>query len=325
MTDTSLRSPVPGLAKLRAALPSELVASLDVFEHHLAREQARSAHTVRAYVGDVTTLLEHAMRMGCRTPGAVDLAVMRSWLARQRSSGATRSTLARRASAARCWSALCHARGLRADDPGALLVSPAAQPGLPQVLTAAQASTLLAEPSVPPSSAGKVGALARRDTAMLELLYASGVRVGELCGLDLVDLDEGRRLLRVMGKGSKERAVPFGAPAEAAVRGWLSAAGRARLVCATSGAALFLGARGGRVDPRTVRHVVHARARAAGLPDTGPHGLRHSAATHLLEGGADLRAVQELLGHATLATTQIYTHVSAERLRAIYERAHPRA
>jgi integrase/recombinase XerC len=164
-----------------------------------------------------------------------------------------------------------------------------------------------------------------RDRALLELLYASGARVSEICGLDVGDVDLERHTVRVIGKGDKERVVPIGVPAIHAVRDWL-ANGRPGLVTRASGPALLLGLRGGRLDPRTARRAVHARLRAVpGVPDLGPHGLRHSAATHLLEGGADLRTVQELLGHATLATTQIYTHVSIERLRATYERAHPRA
>jgi integrase/recombinase XerC len=164
-----------------------------------------------------------------------------------------------------------------------------------------------------------------RDRAVLELLYATGIRVSELCGLDVDDVDGDRRVVRVLGKGRKERAVPYGVPAGRALDEWLSR-GRPRWVRPSSGPALVLGARGGRIDPRTVRSVVHGRlGEVPGAPDLGPHGLRHSTATHLLEGGADLRSVQELLGHATLATTQIYTHVSIERLRKSYERAHPRA
>jgi integrase/recombinase XerC len=168
-------------------------------------------------------------------------------------------------------------------------------------------------------------ALHLRDRAILELLYATGIRVGELVGLDIDDVSFGSHVVRVMGKGAKERTVPFGLPAATALQGWLQL-GRGQVVTAGSGPALFLGRRGGRVDPRQVRSAVHQIMRH--LPDTqdvGPHGLRHSAATHLLEGGADLRAVQEMLGHSSLATTQIYTHVSAERLKHSYQQAHPRA
>ncbi len=168
-------------------------------------------------------------------------------------------------------------------------------------------------------------ALGWRDAAIMELLYASALRVSELCGIDIGDIDHDRRTVRVLGKGSKERTVPVGVPAARAVRRWQHA-GRPMLATGRSGHALFLGARGGRLDPRTARRVVHAMiAAVSAAPDTSPHGLRHSAATHLLEGGADLRSVQEFLGHASLASTQIYTHVSAERLLAAYRQAHPRA
>jgi integrase/recombinase XerC len=164
-----------------------------------------------------------------------------------------------------------------------------------------------------------------RDAVVLELLYASGIRVSELVGLDVDDVDRGRRLLRVLGKGRKERSVPYGVPAEAALDAWLTR-GRPALATPHSGPALLLGVRGGRLDAREARRIVHAAVAAApGAPDVGPHGLRHSAATHVLEGGADLRSVQELLGHASLATTQIYTHVTVERLRAVHAQAHPRA
>jgi integrase/recombinase XerC len=163
-----------------------------------------------------------------------------------------------------------------------------------------------------------------RDLAIMELLYATGIRVGELCALDLDEVDRSRRVVRVFGKGRKERSVPYGVPAAAALDTWLQTA-RPKLVQPGSGPALFLGARGGRIDQRTVRRLVHARIDAVDAPDLSPHGLRHTAATHLLEGGADLRSVQEMLGHSSLATTQIYTHVSAERLRRAYEQAHPRA
>ncbi|MCL3778561.1 tyrosine-type recombinase/integrase, partial [Actinomyces sp. AC-20-1] len=173
------------------------------------------------------------------------------------------------------------------------------------------------------AEAARALATALRDAALLEMLYATGVRVSELCGLDLTDVDRRERTVKVLGKGGKERVVPYGAPADRALAQWLDH--RRVLVSPRSGSALFLGVRGGRVDPRAVRELVHRTAAAAGVPDLGPHGLRHSAATHVLSGGADLRSVQELLGHSSLATTQRYTHVTPERLRAVYEQAFPRA
>ncbi len=187
------------------------------------------------------------------------------------------------------------------------------------MLRAEEAVALVEQPS------DDEGPLGLRDGLVLELLYATGIRVGELVGLDVDDVDRGRRLVRVIGKGDKERTVPYGAPAERSLDRWLRG-GRPALVTPGSGPALFLGIKGRRIDPRTVRRLVHQHLAALpGVPDLGPHGLRHTAATHLLEGGADLRSVQEILGHASLATTQIYTHVSVERLRAVYQQAHPRA
>jgi integrase/recombinase XerC len=179
--------------------------------------------------------------------------------------------------------------------------------------------------SVPSAGRGPEQELALRDAAIMELLYATGIRVSELCGLDVDDLDEGRNTVRVLGKGARERTVPVGLPAMRAVAAW-KRTGRPRLAVPGSGPALFLGARGRRLDPRTARRVVHTwLAAVPGVPESGPHGLRHAAATHLLEGGADLRSVQEMLGHASLSSTQIYTHVSVERLTAAYQQAHPRA
>lgn len=292
------------------------------FLRHLRSERGLSEHSVRAYRGDVLTLLEHARRMGRAGVEDLDLGVLRSWLAGQATRGMARSTLARRAAAARAFTAWAHRQGRLAADPGTLLATPRTGRSLPGVLRQDEAGALLDVAGLAADDESPTGL---RDLAVLEVLYASGIRVGELCGLDVDDVDRGRRVLRVLGKGSKERTVPVGAPALRAVDRWL-ADGRVALVTPTSGPALFLGARGRRVDPRTVRRSVHALlAHVPGAPDLGPHGLRHSAATHLLEGGADLRSVQELLGHATLATTQIYTHVSVERLKATYDQAHPRA
>jgi integrase/recombinase XerC len=167
--------------------------------------------------------------------------------------------------------------------------------------------------------------VAMRDRVIVELLYATGIRVSELSGLDIDDLDLDRRVARVIGKGDKERTVPFGVPALRATKDWL-ADGRPHLVTEKSPPALLIGVRGGRLLPSSIRRIVHEALQAVpGAPDLGPHGLRHTAATHLLEGGADLRSVQELLGHATLATTQLYTHVTVERLRAVHDQAHPRS
>jgi integrase/recombinase XerC len=299
-------------------LPPLLEDALSGFARHLELERGRSPHTIRAYTGDVASLLEHAARLRVTDLSGLDLQVLRSWLARQRSTGAARTTLARRGSSARVFTAWAHRRGLLPADPGALLATPKGLRPLPDVLAEDESARLLdAIVGQAPEDL--------RDRLALELLYATGIRVGELCGLDLDDVDTSRRVVRVLGKGNRERTVPYGNPAGRALERWLGA-GRPVWVTPRSGPALLLGARGGRVDPRTVRSVVHRRlADVPGAPDLGPHGLRHSAATHLLEGGADLRSVQELLGHATLATTQIYTHVSVERLRTSYERAHPRA
>ncbi|MEU7901960.1 tyrosine recombinase XerC [Actinoplanes sp. NPDC049118] len=289
--------------------------AVDDFGLHLARVDNRSAHTVRAYVGDVVSLLDHAAGLGCAAPADLDIGVLRGWLAQRMAEGAARTSQARRAAAARTFTAWAHRSGLAPADVGAPLSSPRAHRDLPSVLRADQAADLVVTTTDPH---------AVRDRAVLELLYATGVRVSELCGLDVADLDEGRRVVRVFGKGAKERVVPYGIPAQRALDEWLLR-GRPALAHAGSDDALFLGARGGRLQQTVVRRIVAAAAQASGLPHTSPHDLRHSAATHLLDGGADLRAVQDLLGHASLSSTQIYTHVSTERLRAAFKQAHPRA
>ncbi|MDX6286879.1 MAG: integrase/recombinase XerC [Frankiales bacterium] len=311
-------------------LPPAFAALVDEFARHLRSERGLSVHTVRAYTGDVAGLLDHAVRLGVDDLAGLDIGVLRSWLARLRTTGRARATLSRRAAAARVFTAWAVRRGLLANDPGRHLV--AAQTGrtLPAILKQPDAAAVLdglaeeAEAARTHSDDAEGTAIALRDRAILELLYATGIRVSELVGLDLDDIDRERRVVRVLGKGGKERTVPVGLPAVDGLDAWCDA-GRRVLAGPAAGSALFVGARGGRIDPRTVRRVVHARLQAGGVTDLGPHGLRHSAATHLLEGGADLRTVQELLGHASLATTQIYTHVSVERLRETYERAHPRA
>jgi integrase/recombinase XerC len=328
-------------------------AAVDDFARHLAAERNRSANTVRAYVADVVSLLDHVTRMGGSAPEDLDLTVLRSWLARLRTTGAARTSLARRAASARTFSGWAYRAGLLPSDVGQRLASPKPHRELPNVLRPDQAAALLGQPAPPerPANAtnpaastnnavatnvtnatntdaatnpANTDAAALRDHLVLELLYATGIRVAELCGLDLDDVDRGRRVVRVFGKGAKERSVPYGLPAERALDTWLRH-GRPVLVNEHSARALLLGAKGARLNPTVARRIVATYSRAAGLPRTTPHALRHAAATHLLEGGADLRAVQELLGHASLSSTQIYTHVSIERLRQAYRQAHPRA
>jgi integrase/recombinase XerC len=353
-----------------------MAVALTAFGRHLSSERGLSPHTVRAYLGDISALLAFAAQDGCAEVADLDISVLRGWLGSQHRAGQARASIARKAASARAFTAFAHRRGLLAADAGAQLASPKVHRRLPEVLAREQMAAVLADGagsarprgaelgSAGPGGAGPGGAgpggaepggsgrrrygdgtaladaLALRDTAIMELLYATGIRVSELCGLDSGDLDTSRRTVRVLGKGSKERVVPVGIPAVRAVLAWLdegrpvvlSEADRSRMHSrsgtggAAAGNALFLGAKAGRVGPRTVRRVVHDRIAAAGsVPDTGPHGLRHTAATHLLEGGADLRSVQEMLGHASLATTQLYTHVSIDRLISVYHQAHPRA
>ena len=360
-------SPGTGASPEPAALPAALDAALDAFRHHIEAERGLSPHTVRAYLGDVAALLGHAAAAGATGPADLGVGTLRAWLAEQHGRGQARASLARRAAAARAFTAFAHSRGLMPADPGPLLGMPRIPRRLPEVLRQDQVAAVLAAaaaatpggpltttpggppaatpggppvPGGPPAPGDPTGhdgapgpslpsgldaALALRDAAIVELLYATGIRVSELCGLDLGDLDEGRRTVRVLGKGSRERTVPAGIPAVKAVAAW-ARSGRPVVVTPRSGHALFLGARGRRLDPRTARRVVHASLAAVpGTPDSGPHGLRHAAATHLLEGGADLRSVQEILGHSSLTSTQIYTHVSIERLQSAYRQAHPRA
>ncbi|MFK5634784.1 tyrosine recombinase XerC [Ornithinimicrobium sp. LYQ103] len=300
-------------------VPEDLLAA---FEEHLVIEKGRSVHTARAYLGDVRALAGHLALSGVGTLADVRLADLRSWLGAQGSGGAARSTVSRRAAAARTFFRWATRTGHVASDPSLRLVAPGRDKHLPAVLRQDQAGTLMSLAAVASDDADPVHV---RNRAMLELLYASGMRVGELTGLDVDDVDLDARTARVLGKGNKQRVVPFGEPAADALVSWRDTA-RPLLATPDSGPALFLGRRGRRVDQRQVRSALHALlSHLPDTPDMAPHGLRHSAATHLLEGGADLRTVQELLGHSSLATTQIYTHVSVERLRTAYQQAHPRA
>lgn len=304
-------------------MSESFLAVLADYERHLTAERDLAAHTVRAYLTDIADLLTHATRLGCEVLDDIDLRALRSWLASQQARGRSRTTLARRATAARVFTAWAFRSGRMAADTGSLLASPKAHRTLPAALSQGQMRQLL---DVLATHASEDDPVALRDVAIIELLYATGIRVGELTAIDIDDIDGERRVVRVFGKGRKERTVPFGQPAERALEYWQRRGRPSLCVPGHSGAALFLGRRGGRIDQRAVRSLVHARLdEVPGAPDLGPHGLRHTAATHLLEGGADLRSVQELLGHASLATTQIYTHVTADRLRRAYQQAHPRA
>jgi len=246
---------------------------------------------------------------------------IRSWLANLQSTGIARATLTRRIVSIRAFTNWAAANGWLTSDLGANLAIPKPHRVLPEVLNVDEAATVIKSLEV--RVAEEPTALNYRDLAILEVLYGSGIRVSELCGLDLGDIDNSRNTLNVIGKASKQRVVPLGIPAMTALSHYLKN-GRGGFINQLSQSAVFLGSRGKRIDQRTLRQIVYEAMKAVGA-SMGPHGLRHSAATHLLEGGADLRTVQEILGHASLATTQIYTHVSPERLQSAYKQAHPRA
>ncbi|WP_052207614.1 tyrosine recombinase XerC [Sinomonas humi] len=302
-------------------LPLGLREPLEGFLRHLALGRGRSEHTVRAYEGDLASMLQSAQRDGALELVDIDLATLRRWLGRQSEAKLARATLARRTAAVRSFMAWAVREGMIEVDPSLRLASPKRQSALPDVLHQEQTRRLLDGLA---QAAGHGDPVAVRDWALAELLYATGIRVSELVGLDIDDADLHARTVRVLGKGNKQRTVPFGAPAANAVVRWLGA--RSALVTQDSGSALFLGRRGGRLGQRQARETVDAALKSLGdTAASGPHALRHTAATHLLDGGADLRSVQELLGHSSLATTQLYTHVSVERLRSSYLQAHPRA
>ncbi|WP_314473527.1 tyrosine recombinase XerC [uncultured Microbacterium sp.] len=299
----------------------DLATAVDEFADHLERVRRLSPATVKAYRSDLRDLDASA---GGVPLEAVDLEVLRDWLWRATQRGDARSTLARRAATARSFFSWAQERALIAHNPSLRLVAPKKGRTLPTVASRDAMSALL---DTLRAAAEEGDALALRDHAILELLYGSGIRVSELCGLDIDDLDLDRGTARVLGKGAKERVVPYGSPARDALTAYLTR-GRPVLVARsrTFTAAVILGSRGARVGPRTVYELVARElAPIVGTETIGPHALRHTAATHLLDGGADLRAVQEILGHASLGTTQIYTHVSTERLTATYRLAHPRA
>lgn len=304
-----------------STLPRALTTALAEFELHLDVQRGLSPHTVRAYTGDVRSLLVRAVETGVRGLDDVDIAVLRDWLADLSDRDLARTTTARRGAAARAFFAWTTSTGRTTHNAALRLASPKVARHLPTVL-AVDAATHLMETARQAAADGDPARL--REWVAVEVLYASGVRVAELVGIDIDDVDQGERTLRVLGKGDKERVVPYGVPAGRALRRWLES-GRPALVGPDSGPALLLGDRGRRWGQRQARETVHRLAALAGVDDVTPHDLRHSAATHLLQGGSDLRTVQEVLGHATLSTTQRYTHVSADRLRSSFEQAFPRA
>lgn len=299
-------------------LPPGWQAVLEEYAAHLDAERGLSTHTVRAYLTDLRELARHA-DVG---PGRITLSRLRGWLAAMGDDGAATSTVQRRVASARGFFAWATAEGLLTENPAARLQAPKKQRRLPKVPSSpAVAETMNA-------AAARAGEdddpVAIRDLALVELLYSSGLRVSEACALALGDVDRERRSITVLGKGGKQRTVPLGGPALAAIDRWLAV--RPQFVTAKSPGTVFLGVQGGPLDPRVVRRVVHAATAAAGAQaEVGPHGLRHAMATHLIEGGADLRSVQEMLGHSSVATTQLYTHVTSERLRQAFKDAHPRA
>ena len=293
------------------------------FTRHLEVERSLSVHTIRAYLGDLESLLTHLETIGVADISQLELVHLRSWLANQQIKGGARTTLSRRAVSVRLFTKWAVKNKYLAKDVAATLATPKGHRTLPEVLDIADAKTAM--DSLATRAFEEETPISLRDVAMVELLYATGARVAELCGLDVSDIDYDRQTIRVLGKGNKERTIPLGNPAMKALNVWINE-GRDSIKNSLSANAVFLGARGKRIDQRTVRTVVYNALQAIeGIERMGPHALRHSAATHLLEGGADLRTVQEILGHASLATTQIYTHVSTERLQNAFKQAHPRA
>lgn len=289
---------------------SQLSEAIEDFGEHLLLVEGKSPATVRSYLSDLRDLSATRTRFADFT-----LAGLRTWLAGAVADGKSRATLARRTAAVRAFSNWAVRQGYLESDVAKRLVTPKFGRHLPTVLNQSEAASVVSQPA----STSEEEFL--RDRAMLELLYATGIRVSELCGLDEAHLKQ--NTVTVTGKGNKQRVVPFGEPAKDALDRWLS---DGRPVLAGAGeSALFVGKRGKRIDARQVRRVVQRAAAEGGARELSPHGLRHSAATHMLEGGADLRVVQELLGHSSLQTTQIYTHVSADRLKAAFKQAHPRA
>jgi integrase/recombinase XerC len=295
--------------------------TLAQYEQQLSGARGFSPNTLKAYRSDISELLVFAQSRGIQNPAEISIDLLRDYLWALSETGLAKSTLARKSAAFRSFTAWLHKSQVLEVDPGLRLRTPKQNKALPTVVSRESLAQVFESLELKATSDNPQGI---RDLLIFELLYATGARVSELVGLNLEDIDYGRSLLRVLGKGSKVRMVPYGKPAAEALDSWISQ-GRPQLESEQSHSALLLNSRGNRVGVRQVYGLVAACLESTPTGATGPHSLRHSAATHLLDGGADLRSVQELLGHASLGTTQIYTHVSIERLKDGYKNAHPRA
>lgn len=298
---------------------------IDAWGVYLRANLAVSEHTLRAYVSDLRSFTTYCQVDELSTENirsVVTLRAIRAWLASLVQQGKSRSTISRRTASIRSFTAWAYRRGYLDSDPGLLVTSARGDQKLPQVQTPSDTAELLSYASTRTREENSPAAI--RDWAILETIYATGIRVSEVCSLDTTSIDQQGMTLRVIGKGNKERVVPFTRACLSALQAWLSH-GRPSLAIPEAGRALFVGDKGRRIDPRVIRAMIHRMCAQAGVRDLAPHALRHTAATHILAGGADLRAVQEMLGHSSLQTTQRYTHVDAQRLSAIYKQAHPRA
>lgn len=302
-------------------MPKEISFLIEEFATELTVGKGFSQNTVKAYLSDCQDLASFMESKNQTEIADLDLELVRDWLWRVSEKGLTKTTLARKSAAVRAFTAWLHKQGKIESDPGLKLRSPKASRTLPKVVSR-EAMSEIFNKLEPLATADNPSGI--QDLLMIELLYGSGIRVSELVGLSLGDIDYGRKILRVTGKGNKQRMVPYSDPAGEALATWIRD-GRQQFENEVSQNALLINSRGKRVGVRQVYALVASLLTDTAVGQAGPHALRHSAATHLLDGGADLRAVQELLGHSSLATTQIYTHVSVDRLKQGYLKAHPRA
>lgn len=302
-------------------MPTTFAAALDSYRTHLEAGRGYSKHTVKGYLTDLADLADFLDVFGVKAPKDIDLEALRSWLFSLSERGIAKSSMARKTASARSFTSWLLEQGELASDPGLRLRTPKANKSLPKVATRNAMNQVFAALE---AMAAEGDPIPIRNLAIVELLYATGARVSEIVGLNIQDVDTARRLIQVTGKGNKQRMIPYGIPCEAAIERWLKS-GRPALVAQDTSFELLLNSKGKRIGPRAIYELVAGALAETSVGAAGPHALRHTAATHLLDGGADLRAVQELLGHASLGTTQIYTHVSIERLREGYSSAHPRA